>query len=292
MSDELSKKAQESLKSMFDDLEGINIDDIKSSGITIRSGDKLIKLEVVMEEPVTIETEIREEFRLRLREKLQEIKLRLNVKITEMVEMTSRIRMEAERKEADLKNQLRLSAPMPEVNFDLAKRGLSVVKGRDRGELVWLVRAVYAPKFVNQKPIEPKYAKKLLTNIIILVRTVGQKVTEVSTRQIHGLEYFSHYHQQRPDCWGNYRYRKDWATPADILKIARDSEAVLENINTGSIANQSPRGLPRRATIEQHVETPRRTANRHGSGDEVVLPTEHTRTGVGTTATDGDVWTT
>jgi hypothetical protein len=290
--DQLNARAQDALKTMFADLEGINVDELKSNGITIRSGDKLIKLEVALEEPITIEEEIREEFRLQLRGKLQEIKQRLNVKITEMVEMTSRVRMEAERRESDLKTQLRNSQPMPEINWNDAKRGISVVKGNGRGELIWLVRGVYAPKFVDQKPIEPKYAKKLLTNIVFLIRTSGQKVTEVSTRQIHGLEYFSHYHQQRPDCWGNWRYPKDWKTAHDILKIARDAEAVLENVNTGSIANSTPRGLPRRRTLESHIVTPAAAAKKTRKTGPTAADTVQTRTGVGTVETTGDVWTT
>lgn len=286
MSDDLSRTAQRALKEMFDDLDGINVDDIQSNGITIRSGNKLIKLEVAIEEPITVEEEVREEFRQKLAAKLQEIKNRLNTKVTEMVEMTSRIRVEAERKEEDLKRRLREAKPMPNINWRDARQGISVVKGEHRDELVWLVRGVYAPKFVDHKPITAAYAKKLMTSIVILIRTVGDRVTEVSTRKPMGLDYFSHYHQNRPDCWGNWSYPKTWNNIKDLLNIARQAEAVLENVNTGSIANSTPRGLPRRRTLEKHLAKTKKTG-------DVKLDSEQTREGMeemGRMTETGDVW--
>jgi hypothetical protein len=283
MANDLSRTAQRALKTMFDDLDGINVDDIQTNGITIRSGNKIIKLEVALEEPLTIEDEVREEFRQKLAAKLQEIKNRLNSKVTEMVEVTSRVRIEAERKEADLKEKLKLSKPMPDVNWRDAKSGISVVKGERRDEMIWLIRGVYAPKFVDQKPITPAYAKKLITNIVFLIRTVQNKITEVSTRKPLGLGFFSHYHQNRPDCWGNWKYPKTWKTVEDLIKIGREAEAVLENINTGSIANSTPRGLPRRRTLEKHVSKKDRVT-------DAKLNSDQTREGIGEVSSTGDVW--
>ena len=281
MSNDLNRTAQRALKEMFEDLDGIKVDEIQTNGITIRSGNKLIKLEVALEEEITVEDEIREEFRQKLAAKLQEIKNRLNHKVTEMVELTSRIRIEAERKEADLKRKLRESKPMPEITWRHAQSGISVVKGQRRDELVWLVRAVYAPKFVDQKPISATYAKKMISNIVIYIRTKPGIVTEVSTRKPIGLGYFSHYHQNRPDCWGNWEYRKDWSSVEDLIHIAREAEAVLENVNTGSIANNSPRGLPRLRTLEKHLEK---------KVSETKLNSDHVREGVGEMRDNGDVW--
>ena len=254
---------------MFDDLDGVNVDDIKTNGITIRSGDKLVKLQVVLEEPITVEQEVREEFRQKLSAKLQEIKNRLNTKVTEMVEMTSRIRIESERKETDLKEKLRKAKPMPDITWRHARQGISVIKGERADELIWLVRGVYAPKFVDRKPIQPAYAKKMISHVVFLIRTVNNKITEVSTRKPLGLDWFMHYHQNRPDCWGNWSYPRTWSKIDDLINVARQAEAVLENINTGSIANREPAGLPKRVTLEKHVSRAKKVKEAAFNQDQV-----------------------
>jgi len=286
---ELTKLKKESLEKMFQDIDSVDVDAIKNTGITIRAGNKLVKLEVVSETPIELEEEIREEFRIRLREKLQEIKNRLNQKVTEIVETTSRIRIEAERKEQELKSQLQKAHPMPDVFFEHAGRGLSCVKGQGRGEIIWLVTGIYWPKFYDGQRIDPKYSKKLLTQIIFMIHTKDDKVTGVSTRQLIGLDYFEHYHQHKPDCWGRWVYPKNWSRPEEIIKIARDAEAVLQNVNPHSIANRSPRGLPRKETLARHLAS---ETNRHVAHEQ--NPDQGTiRTGIRTTAGNGtgtDVW--
>jgi len=251
----LEVRAQEALKNMFIDIDSVNIDNIKLDGITVRSGNKLIKLEVVHETPIEIEDEIREEYRLKLRGKLQEIKTRLTDKINDVVQMTSRIRREAESKESELKEKLRRIKSMPEITWSQAKQGVSIVQGETRDEICYLINGIYYPKFVNDKPIDPIYAKKLITPIIFFFRTVNNRITEFSTRKPQNLEYFPHYHQQRPDCWGDFKYERQFNNVDDLLKIKYSAEAVLENVNTHSIASQNPRGLPRKATLIRHIIT-------------------------------------
>jgi len=257
---DLNERASKALQDMYKTLDRINIDEIKTEGITIRSGKRLVKLQVVLDQEISIEDDIREEFRIKLRDKLQEIKDRINQKISEMVEMTNRVRVEAERKENDLKEQLRRATPMPDITLDYAKKGISVVKGRERGEYIWLVQGMYSPKTVDRKPIDPRYAKKLMTNIVFVIRTKDNNVVEVSSRQPSNLEYFEHYHQARPDCWGSWKYPSKWSSLDDLIRIARAAEAVMENINTMSIANSTPRGLPRRASLDKHVRNVRGAA--------------------------------
>jgi hypothetical protein len=286
----LSEMAQKTLTEMFEIVDGVNVDDIQNEGFTIRSGNKLLKLQVVSEEPITVEDEVREEFRQKLRIKMQEIKNRLNSKVTEMVESTSRIKSEAERKERELKRKLTMAQPMPDVGWGHAKRGLSVIKGDNANELIWLVQGVYWPKFVDDRPIEPRYSKKLISNIIIIVKTSGKKITGVSTHKpVGNLDYFDHYHQQNPDCWGQYKYPRDWRTPDDIIAIARDAEAVLETVNTHSIAHSSPRGLPRKATLLRHRVEKTRDIIQRTTSERQNLNQEAVRTGV-TTDNNQDVW--
>lgn len=283
---DLTKLKREALGSMFQDINSVDVDAIKNSGVTIRAGNKLVKLEVVSEEPIELEEEIREEFRIRLREKLQEIKNRLNEKVTQIVETTSRIRIEAERKEQELKTKLQRAHPMPDVFFQHAARGISCIKGEERNEIIWLINGIYWPKFYDGKRIEPKYSKKMITQIVFFIRTKGEKIYEVSTRQLSGLNYFDHYHQQSPDCWGHWQYPATFSKVEDLIKVARDAEAVLQNINPHSIANGSPRGLPRKNTLARHLskqsnEEVSRTLNK-----EEDVATGDIRMG----PTDGDVW--
>jgi len=272
---DLSEQASKALQDMYKTLDKINIDEIKTEGITIRSGKRLVKLQVVLDQEISVEDDIREEFRVKLRDKLQEIKDRINQKISEMVEMTNRVRIEADRKENDLKEQLRKATPMPDITLEYAKKGISVVKGRDRGEYIWLVQGMYAPKTVDRKPIDPRYAKKLMTNIVFVIRTKDKNVIELSSRYPSNLEYFEHYHQAKPDCWGNWNYHITWNTLDDLIKLARSAEAIMENVNTLSMANSNPRGMPRRNSLEKHVRNIRGVA----AGESYVEASPVPRTG-------------
>lgn len=288
----VKQNADNALKNMFQDIDSINIDDVKSEGVTIRVGKQIVKLEVVSDSPISIEDEIREEFRLKIKEKLQEIKVRLNTQIQSLVESTTQVKIEYERKERELKNKLRRAQPMPDIFLAQAERGLSVVKGERAEELIWLVQGVYWPKtygdLARMKEIEPNYSKKMMTHIIFMIRTKGNTITKVSTHKPIGLAYFEHYHQQRPDCWGSWQHPTRWERPDDIIKVAKDAEAVLENINPYSIATHNPRGLPRQSTVERHlrpISSNRR--NTTGGQDAIRMGANSNNTRFG-----DDVWTT
>ena len=289
MSEELNEYKRKKLAEMIREIDGITVDDIQTNGFTIRNGTKLLKLQVTEVEDITMEQEIREEFRIKLGEKLASIKDRLNQKITEVVQYTTQIRMEAERKERELEEKLRRAHPMPDVFMDHAKKGLSVIKGGGRDELIWLVQGIYWPKSIDNDPIEPKYSKKLLTNITFMITTQGKVVKGVSTRQPIGLEYFDHYHQQRPDCWGRWHHVERFNDPNDIVNIARQAEAVLENVNSHSLARRDPRGLPIFYTQKRHV-VPKKSPKKAVEDDMLSQATR--RSGISTEmrSADEDVW--
>jgi len=242
----------EQFKSVFNDLDMIDIDKIKTDGMSMRIGNKLVIFKSIEDNPISVEDEIRNELREKINSQQKLIRDKINAKISEMVEYFNQVKREYLRKENDLKRTLRNSTAMPNVEFNHAQRGLSVLKGSN-GEIIWLVQGVYWPKTIDGKPIEKKFSKKMISPIVFLIKTNDNKVHDVSTRQPIGLDYFDHYHQSRPDCWGQWKHSKDFKTPDDIIKIARDGEAVLENINTSSIATGSPRGLPRKSTILKHI---------------------------------------
>lgn len=288
MTTELTDYKRKKLEEMFRMIGAVSMDDLETNGFTIRCGTKLLKLGVTEIEDLTMETEIREELRSKLGERLSTIKDRLNEKITEVVQYTSQIKMEAERKERELEEKIRKAKPMPDVFLSHAKRGLSVIKGDGRDELIWFVQGIYWPKTIDGKMIDPKYSKKLLTNIVFMIQTKNKSITRVTTRQPIGLDYFEHYHQQKPDCWGKWKHQPNFNQPDDIIAVARTAEAVLENVNSHSLANRSPRGLPRFATLQRHM-APNKEVKRTEDGQ---LSQATRRSGVSTEmrANGEDVW--
>lgn len=251
--DELNKRMDDSFNGMYKVVDGIDIDSIRTEGMTVRIGGKLFDLSLSKIQDNDIEKAIRDELSKKVSDQMKQVKEILKQKRLESSMMVNSFMEEYERKEKSLKDLLDKSAPMPDVTWAHAEKGLSLVKGDKRNELVWLAKRVYNPKFVDRCPIEPLYVKKLMTNIYIVVRTVDNVVARVSTHYMNNLRYFAHYHQTSPDCWGSWNWQRKWETPEDIIKIADEAEAVLENINTMSIANRRPALLPRLDTLRRHV---------------------------------------
>ena len=250
---DLAERAEKDKQEMFDCLDSADIDKLKSDGLTIRVGEKMLKLSLEREVSIPGIDELKKEFRDRLNTQQTAIKAKINQKIQEITEYHHQLKLEYKRKERELKEILAKSAPMPDVYEKHAKKGLSVVKGHRKGELIWLVHGVYWPKTYDQVKIEPKFSKKMISPVIFEIHTTEDNVTNVSTRKPIGLDYFSHYHQSRPDCWGSWKYPHRYSSPDDIINIARQAEAVLENIHSGSIAEANPRGLPRQNTVKRHL---------------------------------------
>lgn len=258
----LKTQGQKTLTEIFSYIDNVTMDDLKSEGITLRSGNKIIKFEVVSETVNSYEDEIREEIRQKLKEKMAHVKENINNRIDNIMSMSKKIQNEAKRKVEELKDKIANSQPMPDVNITHAERGLSVVKGPDN-TMVWLVRGVYWPKYAvpfedsEIKQIEPKYSKKMTSEIIFMIKTEGKYIKEVTTKTPVGLEKFEHYHQRllrgSTDCWGTWKYATTWSTPDDIIKIAKEAEAVLETVYFPSIATDNPKFLPQKVNLLEHL---------------------------------------
>jgi hypothetical protein len=238
-------------------LADISIDEVKTEGMTLRIGGKVCKFELT-EEISLPEDEIRAEYSAKLTEKLQRIKDVLNEKMSEMTYMTEQYRQDFEEQERKLKRKLEQANLMPEVTFKHAEQGLSVVQtgsGSGQNSLTWLFQGVYWPKYYDGKHIDPKYAKRMISPVTLLIKTVGSRVERVTVNKTIGLSKFDHYHRRgsETDCWGNWKPTSTWSTPDDILKIARKAMAVLENVNPMSPGTVSPAGLPRIETLGQHT---------------------------------------
>ncbi len=254
-----TSQVQDLKDSMEDTLDTISIEDVKTKGMTVRIGGRVVKLEMT-EELTLPEDDIRAEYSAKLTEKLQRLKEVLNEKMSEMTYMVEQNRQDFEEKERQLQVRLSSANIMPEITYDHAKSGLSVVKNHYRTNggvdvLTWLYQGVFWPKYVDGNPIEPKYAKRMISPVTLEIVTEKDRVIRVVVRKTIGLAKFEHYHSMDSgsDCWGQWAHEKRWSTPDDILQLARDAMAVLENVNTSSPGNRTPSGLPRLATLEQHV---------------------------------------
>lgn len=275
---------------MLDELETINVDDLKSKGVSLSFGGKTFKftdLEIMEDE--SVEDRIRKEFKEKLNVQQSRIREKINDKINQLFQMHKNKQAELDRKEKQLKRKYSQAAMMPDINESHMIKGLSVVKGSNNDQLVWVYRAVYNPRFVVmnshgrkvRKAIPSRLVNRMKQDILIIIKTRGKEVTGVATKSnvsndnIH-LPDFQHYHQMgNGDCWGSWKYPHRWSNPDDIIKIAKDAEAVLETINNGSIAKRGPTGLPRIQTVVDAVE----------NADEIVATTRERESN-----DEDDVW--
>ena len=247
--EELEKLKKEKEK-ILNYIKNIKISDVKSKEISIRIGSEIIVFSQSGRYNLSIEDEIREELKAEVNKKLQDIGERLNERIQSASEMISTYKNQYEAKKYEVEEKLKNASIMPEINFDHAYRGLSVVKGRRAGEYVWLMNGIYNPKFVDNKMIEKKYRSMMLTQIVFVISTRDNKITNLDIRKPIGLGEFKHYHTS---CWGDFKFSREWSTPDDIISLAKEAEIVLETINSMSLADRSPDGLPRFATLKRHL---------------------------------------
>lgn len=249
-------------------MSSLTLDDIKSQGMTVRIGGRVVKLEITDETSIP-EDDIRKEYTQKLNEKLKSIRDIMNEKMSEMAYMADEARRDFEKKEKALNEKLKMAKPMPDITYDHAKAGLSVVKGSKAGELFWMYQGIYWPKFVDNKPISPAYIKKMITPVTLVVATVDNKVISVAIRKTIGLGKFDHYHNTGSgDCWGNWSFDKNWKEPGDILTICKEAMAVLENINGSSLAKRNPDGLPTYATVLKNITSTLPTSTTLNKVDE------------------------
>jgi len=248
---EINDKINDTMDSVMKSLDSVSVEDLKVDGFQVRSGNKILKFTVQEEIECNIEDDIRNELKEKLSERLIKIGSTVKQKLDEMSEFVSTIKNEYEHKKVELDRKLNSSNLMPDITYKHSAQGLSLSKAYESGRLTWFMQAVYWPKYINDRIIDPKYSRRLIHHILICIETCGNKVMNVNIKKPIGMESFQHYHE---NCWGGWVYPKTWETPDDIIEIAKQAEIVLETINTGSLANHSPRGLMRASTLEKHSE--------------------------------------
>lgn len=249
---ELLKELKKSKEKIPLILNEIDIDSLETNGAFLKINDRMIKLSVVSNEPINEINIIKKEFSEKLQKQQEIIKVKITNEINELEKFYQSLKSEYDRKNKKLDEKIKNKEIMPKIEFSDSQKGLSITK-TSNNNLCWLVQGIYWPKYVDGKKINAKYSKKMITPVIYMIETKDDIILNVSTRKTVGLDYFSHYHQSNPDCWGDWKYPKKWETPSDIINIARQAESVLENINVGSIAIRAPANLPKIGTIKKYL---------------------------------------
>jgi predicted DNA binding CopG/RHH family protein len=237
-------------------ISGIDLTDIRASGIIITVGGKRVRLEVA-EEQIVEEDAIRKELTEKFNEKLQSIRSFVNEKAMSIENVLSTYRNDYEKKEKALDIRLSEANIMPDITRSHSYKGLSVVKGggptyAGRADVfTWIYRTTYKPTRWNGIPLNQNFAKKMITPIIIELTTERDKILAIRVKTYIGDRDFSHYHN---NCWGEWKYSAEIVkTPDDILRVCETASAVLDNINGRSLAQSAPNGLPRASTVEKNV---------------------------------------
>ena len=257
---------------------GINSDDVEkiiADGVTILSGNRVLRLSVT-EETETEDGALKAKYDDAIAAAIE----RLSKDFTnEKAILTKAYRDNVEilQKELDevevLKQELR---PVPVVDYEFASQGLSVAKSGSG--YIWYYKCVYAPKYFNERLIEPKFAKRLITPITIQLSVSDNICTDVKLLTIIGDNKFMHYHSlsDSQDCWGDFKYSGvDISDQRKAFDLAKNALAVLETVNGYSIGTDSPRGLPRFSTLEQHLLDAGTDVD-----ENVKLNSRHTRSGI------------
>jgi len=271
---------------------GDDLTDILSEGITVLSGNRVLKLSVT-EETSLPDQALKDNYNQaiatateKLRGQFEDEKKVLTDDYHKRISILDKQKDELEH----LKRELR---PVPNVDVQHAIEGLSVAKTSDG--YVWFYNCVYAPKFVNNKRIDPGFSKRLITPITIRMYVIDGQCVDMKVMCIIGDKKFRHYHSLSgsEDCWGDFRYSgEDVSDQSKALNLGKKTLAVLETVNGFSIGTENPSGLPRFSTLENHlvdngvdVEENTKLNTRH---------TRHTRTGIEVdvnTDINDNVWT-
>ncbi len=274
-------------------LEGV--EQIKADGITVRVGNKLVKLEMTGEESLP-EDDIRKEYEKKMILMKENAIKQMHSYHEQMKLALDTHRRDYEDKERDLKRRLKKVNNIPKLSEGHSKAGLSVVShDRSTGHLVWYYKCVYQPKYINERTIEPGFAKRLMTPVQIQVKTdESGRIYDVLMIKIIGNDKFPHYHATgSSDCWGGFDYTSySISTPKEMIDFCKKIQSLLETINSYSIGTDNPRGLSRLETLKRHLisddDVPKKDIKKS------TVNSRNRRSGFDHTINDGvsDGWTT
>jgi len=210
---------------------GKNID-FETDNFILKVGGKCFKLVAVSGSP-SLEDQIREEYEKIYDEKIESEKRMIYDEIAMFKEFAIQTIKNYDEMTKELNKKYNSCALMPDIDFSMAKRGLSIYKGRD-GNIVWLYITIYSPDTLLcrsssiRKEIPTTIRKKISTPIIISIETRESSVLSITTKTLT-LDSFNHYHKTGMyDCWGTFHYQDVIInTPEDVLNVALTASRVL-----------------------------------------------------------------
>lgn len=242
-------------KEFNDVFDSNSINDIKTDGITIRSGNKVIRLQVTEETALTEDDSYRAELEKKFMDMYGQMKEQFDLYKGQMKDSLRIEKEKIRRAEEELNVRMNQVSVLPKLEENHLRQGLSVAV--HPSGFIWEFKTVYAPKMVGPRRIEPAFAKRMITPIVITVITDNKNtITNMTVNQIIGNKKFLHYHSMSSnrDCWGNFKYSgKIVTTPDEMVEFCKGASFVLETINDMSIANRNPPGLPRYNTLLKHL---------------------------------------
>lgn len=243
--------------SFEEEVELSSLDNIKAEGISIRVGGQIVKFVADEVQDIPVVDEIRNEMTEKYDAEVAKLQSSVEQLKGSLKQQVSDRNHELDKREKELQRKLRENVSLPTIIEDQMKSGLSVARRKsNRGGYVWSFICVYAPKYVNEKIIDPNFAKRLMTPIRILVYTDDNwKSSEVRLVKLINCEKFEHYHLSgSSDCWGEFKQSGTLVdTPDKALAFYKTIQTVLETVNQMSIGTSSPKGLSRFTTIEKHL---------------------------------------
>lgn len=255
--------------------------EIKTKGISLRVGNKIVKFAHLEDELITLEDEIVKDYHKAYQQKIDFLNTELKQQSDEYKFMYDKKMKEINNLKHELSEQLRNSNLMPDITYEHFQQGLSITKNHpdySGPNIVWAYQGNYHVKYLNRDRIDPAYSiKKLNKPVIIEIVSSGFNILSVKVLNIDKTK-FIHYHSfsHGADCWGNWLYGSIEAkTPDDIITIAKKSLDVLSVLNEMSIANRTPRGLPRLPTIRKNLltaETPTNNAQEQTEQETPLRP--------------------
>lgn len=262
----------------------------KGETVSIRIGNRILKFEG-FEENLLPEEELREEYNGKLKEVIKDLKNEVSEYKNSIYHTVNTLKRSLKEKEYKLNERLSAEKIMPILTDEDVDNGITV--SLSKSGYTWYYKCVYAPKYVNDRLIDPSYARKMVTPIIIKIETDSAfTVTNMRVMKIIGNTKFDHYHGfsgTNRDCWGQLQYQGLLVdTAKKALELGSRAISVLETINEISIAQRSPSPLPRLSTVMSHlvdrdsinnVQPVRQTASQRLSG---VTPTSNTESNVWT----------
>ena len=275
-------------------LEHQDVSDIQAEGITVRCGNKVLKLQVTDETVIDDADSIRRELEDQFKSKYEKLVSDFENYKTSMKHTLDTEKSRVERKLQQMEREREQISQLPNLSYEHHVNGLSVSLGLDGRTLVWHYKTIYAPKRVNNRQIEPAFCKRLITPVVMEITTNGnKKVTNLVVRKIIGGEKFDHYHSMgdSSDCWGEFDFSGLPAEDADqVINICKEASFILETINEFSLAKRNPSGLSRFDTIKRHLLP----ENESEQEDVKITNPRHRRSGVVENPNDfvENVWST